>query len=174
MEKPIDLEPLFRPRSVAVVGATERPSVGRYILDTLKSFGFPGEIYPVNPRHEAIDGLPCHAALGALPGPPDLVAFCVSPERTLEGFRELPAAGARAAVIFGGGYGEASAWGRAAQAEIVAIARESGIALCGPNCMGVVSPHARSMQRTPGCRGRPPIVHPRPRPGRAWSHRRAR
>ena len=73
-----------------------------------------------------------------------MVAFCVSPERTLDAFRQLPAAGARAAVIFGGGYGEASDWGRAAQAEIVGIARAGGIALCGPNCMGVISPHARS------------------------------
>lgn len=144
MPGPIDLEPLFRPRSVAVVGASPRPAVGRYIVDTLKAFGFPGAIYPVNPRYAAIDDTPCHASLEDLPAPPDVVAFCVSPERTLEGFRQLPAAGARAAVIFGGGYGEAGAWGRAAQAEIVAIAREAGIALCGPNCMGVISPHARS------------------------------
>jgi acyl-CoA synthetase (NDP forming) len=140
----INLEPLFRPRSVAVVGASPRPSVGRYIIDTLKAFGFPGDIYPVNPGYAAIDDRPCFASLADLPAPPDAVAFCVSPERTLDGFRQLPAAGARAAVIFGGGYGEAGAWGRAAQAEISGIARESGIALCGPNCMGVISPHACS------------------------------
>src|SRR5215470_1317884 len=117
----IDLEPLFRPRSVAVVGASPRPSVGRYIIDTLKAFGFPGDIYPVNPGYAAIGDSPCFASLADLPG-----------------------AGARAAVIFGGGYGEAGEWGRAAQAEISDIARASGIALCGPNCMGVISPHARS------------------------------
>ena len=75
----------------------------------------------------------------ALPASPDVVAFCVSAERTLEAFRQLPAVGARAAVIFGGGFGEAGAWGQAAQTEIVDIAREAGIALCGPNCMGNVS-----------------------------------
>ena len=144
MADSIDLEPLFRPRSVAIVGASPRPSVGRYIFDTLGAFGFPGPVYPVNPRYEAIDETPCYPALADLPDAPDVVAFCVSPERTLDGFRQLPGAGARAAVIFGGGYGEAGDWGRAAQAEMIAIARESGIALCGPNCMGVISPHARS------------------------------
>ena len=144
MADPIDLEPLFRPRSVAIVGASPRPSVGRYIVDTLKEFGFPGDVYPVNPRYEAIEEILCYPSLGDLPAPPDVVAFCVSPERTLDGFRQLPAAGARAAVIFGGGYGEAGDTGRAAQTEIVGIARDSGIALCGPNCMGVISPHARS------------------------------
>lgn len=139
-----DLDPLFRPRSVAIVGASPRPSVGRYIFDTLVDFGFPGDVYPVNPRYDTIDDTPCYPALNDLPAAPDVVAFCVSPERTLEGFRQLPDAGARAAVIFGGGYGEAGDWGRAAQAEIIQIARESGIALCGPNCMGVISPHARS------------------------------
>lgn len=144
MAKPIDLEPLFRPRSVAIVGASPRPSVGRYIFDTLAEFGFPGVVYPVNPRYDAIDETPCFPSLEDLPDQPDVVAFCVSPERTLDGFRQLPIAGARAAVIFGGGYGEAGDWGRAAQSEIVGIAHENGIALCGPNCMGVISPHARS------------------------------
>src|SRR5205085_2178817 len=59
----IDLEPLFRPRSVAVVGASPRPSVGRNIIDTLKAFGFAGDIYPVNPGYEAIDDVPCFASL---------------------------------------------------------------------------------------------------------------
>ncbi len=140
----IDLEPLFRPGSIAVVGASPNPSISRNILDTLKAFGFAGHVYPVNPKYEAIGDLPCFPSLRDLPGAPDVVAFCVSHERTLEGFRQLPEIGARAAVIFGGGFGEAGEWGRSAQAEIVQIAREHGIALCGPNCMGVISPHARS------------------------------
>ena len=144
MAASIDLEPLFRPRSVAIVGASPRPFVGRHIVRTLKAFGYRGDVYPVNPRYEAVEDTPCYPSLADLPAPPDVVAFCVSPERALDTFRQLPAAGARAAVIFGGGYGEASDWGRAAQAEIVDIARNSGIALCGPNCMGVINPHARS------------------------------
>ena len=144
MPASLDLNALFAPRSVAVVGASPKPSVGRYIIDTLRSFGFPGAIYPVNPGYEAVDEFPCYPDLASLPAAPDVVAFCVSPERTLAGFRQLPGAGARAAVIFGGGFGEAGDWGRDAQAEIVGLSREAGIALCGPNCMGVISPHARS------------------------------
>jgi len=113
-------------------------------METLLEFGFEGGIFPINPNYETIGETRCYPSLSALPSAPDLVAFCVSHERTLAAFRELPYVGARAAVIFGGGFGEAGESGRAAQAEIVAIAKEHGIALCGPNCMGVINPHARS------------------------------
>jgi acyl-CoA synthetase (NDP forming) len=79
MAELIDLEPLFRPLSVAIVGASPQPSVGRYIFDTLSEFGFVGDVYPVNPRYEAIDETPCYRSLDDLPGHPDVVAFCVPP-----------------------------------------------------------------------------------------------
>lgn len=144
MTAPFDLNALFRPRSVAVVGASPRASVGRYIIETLSRYGFEGAVYPVNPNYDEVAEVACHAGLEALPEAPDVVAFCVSPARTLEGFRRLPEIGARAAVIFGGGFGEAGEEGRDIQNEIVAICREAGIALCGPNCMGVINPSARS------------------------------
>ena len=140
----LDLDPLFAPRSVAVMGASPRPSVGRYIVETLQNFGYAGQIYPVNPNYDEVAGVACFDDLGDLPASPDIVVFCVSPARTMEGFRKLPDAGAGAAVIFGGGYGEAGDEGRAMQREMVGLCKEAGIALCGPNCMGVISPHARS------------------------------
>ncbi len=137
------LSSLLEPSSVAVLGASANPSVGRYMIETLRAFGFPGPIYPVNPKYDSILDIPCYPSLGDLPAPPEVVAFCVAPSRIPENFRLLPEIGARAAVIFGGGFAEAGQAGRRIQAEIVDICIENGIALCGPNCMGVINPGAR-------------------------------
>jgi len=154
MPAEIDLTPLFAPRSVAVLGASPRPSPGRYIIETLQNFGFEGGIYPVNPNYDEVADTPCYDALSDLPEAPDVVAFCVSPARALDAFRTLPDIGARAAVIFGGGFGEAGDEGQAIQSEIVGLCQEAGIALCGPNCMGVISPHTRSAIYLQGGRNR--------------------
>jgi acyl-CoA synthetase (NDP forming) len=140
----VDLAPLLTPRSVAILGASERPSVGRAIIRSLERLGFEGTILPVNPKYDTVLGHPCHASLAALPQAPDVVAFCVGRDRTLDNVRAMAQCGARAAVVYGGGYGEAGAEGRAVQAEIAAICRDAGIALMGPNCMGGVSPWHRS------------------------------
>ncbi len=138
------LSALLNPSSVAVLGASANPSVGRDMIETLQSFGFAGPIYPVNPKYESILNIPCYASLGDLPAPPDVVAFCIGASRIPENFRLLPDIGAKAAVIFGGGYAESGEAGQRIQAEIVEICSEIGIALCGPNCMGVINPGARS------------------------------
>ena len=111
------LSSLLKPCSVAVLGASANPSVGRDMIETLRAFGFPGPIYPVNPKYESILDIPCYASLGDLPAPPDLVAFCVAPSRIPDNFRLLPEIGAKAAVIFGGGFAEAGEAGRQIQAE---------------------------------------------------------
>ncbi len=136
----MQLSPLFEPSSVAVLGASTRPSVGGDMVETLKRFGYKGAIYPVNPKYDTLLDLPCYPKLRDLPAPPDVVAFCVGPSRIPENFRLLPEIGAKAAVIFGGGYAEEGNAGRKVQAEIVDICRTSGIALCGPNCMGIINP----------------------------------
>lgn len=136
----MNLQPLLEPTSVAVLGASTRPSVGGDMIETLKQLGFTGEIYPVNPKYDSLLDLPCYPSLTDLPAAPDIVAFCVGPGRIPENFRLLPEIGAKAAVIFGGGYAEEGEAGRKIQAEIVDICRTGGIALCGPNCMGVINP----------------------------------
>jgi acyl-CoA synthetase (NDP forming) len=136
------LSPLLEPTSVAVLGASTTPSVGGDIIETLKRFGFKGDIYPVNPKYETLLDLPCYPSLQDLPAAPDVVAFCVGPNRIPENFRLLPEIGAKAAVIFGGGYAEEGEAGRKIQAEFVDICKTNDIALCGPNCMGVLNPTA--------------------------------
>lgn len=138
------LTSLLNPRSVAVLGASDKPSVGRDIIETLQRFGYTGDIYPINPKYGSILNVRCYPTLQDLPAPPDVVAFCIASSRTLENFRMLPEIGARAAVVFGGGFAEAGSAGRQVQREITDICVESGIALCGPNCMGILNPGAKS------------------------------
>jgi acyl-CoA synthetase (NDP forming) len=128
-----------------VLGASERPSVGRTILENLERMGFPGEIFPVNPRYDTLLGRRCYGSVEALPRGVDVLAFCVNHERVLDGLRSAAARGVRAAVAFDAGFAESDDEGRRRQAELVAICRQANIAFCGPNCMGVISPHERSL-----------------------------
>ena len=94
------LDPLLRPRSVAVVGASARAgSLGYWALRNLRRGGFRGEIYPVNPGYEELQGIRCHAALAELPDTPDLVVFAVGDHRIETALDEAIAAGVPAAVI---------------------------------------------------------------------------
>src|SRR5256885_10282217 len=139
------LDALLRPRSVAILGASERPSIGRSLIEALDTIGFRGAIYPINPRYETLLGRKCYASVAELPRDVDTLAICVNHARVLEHMRPAAERGVGAAVIFDGGFAEAGAEGRRQQEEITAICRDAGIALCGPNCMGVVSPHVPSM-----------------------------
>jgi acetate---CoA ligase (ADP-forming) len=140
----MSLDVLLRPRSIAVLGASERPSIGRALLESAGRLGFAGRVYPINPRYPEVLGQRCYGSVHDLPEAPDVVCLCVSATRILENFRALADAGARGAVIFDGGFAERGEEGRALQAEIAGICREAGIALCGPNCMGILNPHDRS------------------------------
>src|SRR5947207_1622531 len=139
------LDALLRPRSIAILGASERPSIGRTLIESLDAMGFAGAVYPINPRYESILGRRCYKSVADLPRDVDVLAFCVNHARVLEHMRPVAERGIGAAVIFDGGFAEADAEGRRHQEEITAICREAQIALCGPNCMGVVSPHVPSL-----------------------------
>ena len=130
---------------MAVLGASERPSVGRTIVENLQRMGFAGDIYPINPRYENLLGLRCYPSIESLPSGVDVLAFCVNHERVIEGLRAGAARGIRAGVAFDAGFAESDETGRRRQEELVTICREAGIAFCGPNCMGVISPHERSL-----------------------------
>src|SRR5207245_2272286 len=104
-----------------------------------------GDVYPVNPRYESLLGRRCYPSVADLPRGVDVLAFCVNHARVLEHMQPAADRGVGAAVIFDGGFAEAGAEGRARQDAIAAICREASIALCGPNCMGVISPHVPSL-----------------------------
>ena len=90
-------------------------------------------------------GRRCYASVDDLPAGVDALAFCVNHERVLDGLRAAAARGIRAAVAFDAGFAESDEAGRRRQGELAAICREAGMAFCGPNCMGVISPHARAL-----------------------------
>jgi len=141
----VRLDALLRPRSVAVLGASERPSIGRAVVESLELMGFPGDIYPINPKYETLLGRRCYPSIASLPAGVDCLAVCVNHERVLEHMRPAAERNVGAVVVFDGGFGEAGPEGRRVQNEIASICREANIAFCGPNCMGVVNPHDRSM-----------------------------
>jgi acyl-CoA synthetase (NDP forming) len=140
----VTIKALLSPRSVAVLGASERASVGRGMVKALERIGFEGAIYPINPKYATVAGRNCYASLQELPEPPDVVSFCIRNDGVLKGMRAAAERGARAAVIYDGGFAEIGGNGEAMQSAITGICREAGIALCGPNCMGVLNPPARS------------------------------
>src|SRR5215471_2419091 len=138
------LEAVLCLMAIALVAVTERPSIGRSLILSAENIGFEGKIYPINPKYSELLGHRCYPSVEVLPEAPDVVAFCVSYARILENFRPVAAKGAKAAVIFDGGFAERGEEGAKLQAEIVGICREAGILLNGPNCMGVLNPATRS------------------------------
>jgi len=135
------LDPLLRPRSVAVVGASARvDSLGDWALRNLLKGGYGGAIYPVNPRHESLQGLRCYGSLEALPETPDLVVFALADHRLEAAVDEAIAAGVRAAVIQSSlvidDDGEPPL-----KVRLQEKIRASGLIVCGANCMGFYNVH---------------------------------
>ena len=135
------LDALFHPRTVAVVGAGERPgSIGATLLRNLTSAGFTGRILPVNPHHRRLGGEPCFPDVARLPEAPDLGVVCTPPAAVPEVVDALGARGARAAVVISAGFGECADGGAELQQAVQAAAAKHGLRLVGPNCVGVIVP----------------------------------
>lgn len=130
----------FHPRSIAVVGATERAGYGARFLSTLIRTGYSGALYPVNPSRSEVFGLPCYPSVSALPEAPELAAIIVPAERVLDALRQCAELGTRAAIVISAGFAELhTEEGRARQAELSALAAETGLRLVGPNCLGAAN-----------------------------------
>ena len=132
------LTPLFCPRSVAIVGASDDPArisgrALRYLLDG----GFQGEILPVNPMRPAVQGVKAYASIAELPQVPDVAIIAVSSRLTGGAVRECASKGVKAVVLFSAGYAETGDEGAAAQDEMLTDARTSGMRVLGPNCLGL-------------------------------------
>ncbi|HUN47993.1 MAG TPA: CoA-binding protein, partial [Stellaceae bacterium] len=134
-----DLRPFFAPRSVAVVGAGERPtSSGGAVLQNLRISGFAGEILPVNPKGGAMFGLEARKSLRELAAPADLVVIVIRPDLILDAVREAAATGHRHLLILPGGFAEAGEAGKARDRELRALIAQHGLAVVGPNCAGII------------------------------------
>jgi acetate---CoA ligase (ADP-forming) len=138
------IEALIRPRSIAIVGASPRSYVGRVLCENLRGLGYEGQVFPVNPRYEEVAGWPCYPSVDGLPERPDAVVAAVPLRSVPDVLRAAGALGTRAAVVPGGGFTETGPQALEIQNEIAAVAAEFGMEVCGPNCMGVIAPVARS------------------------------
>jgi acetate---CoA ligase (ADP-forming) len=130
---------MLRPRGVALVGVSGRPGnpMARP-LRYLRTHGFTGGIYPVNPGYEELEGLPCYGSLSEVPGPVDLVLALVPAAAAPGVVREAGAVGAAGVVVFASGFAEVGPAGARLQAELVEAARAAGVRVLGPNCQGLL------------------------------------
>ena len=132
------LTPLFAPRSIAILGASNDPTrIGGRPIAHMKAAGFKGVIYPVNPNRTEVQGLTAYPSVAALPEAPDVAIVAVPAAIAVEAVEELGKRGTKAALVFTAGFAEVDADGEAAQSRMVAAARAHGMRVLGPNCLGV-------------------------------------
>ncbi|HVI99872.1 MAG TPA: acetate--CoA ligase family protein [Sphingomonas sp.] len=134
------LDRLLRPRSVAIVGASDKPgALGASVLSNLERNGFAGAVHLINPKREAIGGRPCIASVADLPEGVDAAVLAIPRAAVVETIRALAGRKVGAAVVFSAGFAEGGAEGAAEQAEIARIAEAAGMVVEGPNCLGCVN-----------------------------------
>jgi len=139
-----NLDKIFKPRAIALVGATPKPhTVGAMLLKNLRNSGFPGRLMLVNPRYTEIAGLPVYADVASLPVVPDLAVIATPPAVVPGLIAELGAKGTRGAVAITAGFGELGTEGKQLQQRILDAAKPHLLRVVGPNCVGVMAPGAR-------------------------------
>jgi acyl-CoA synthetase (NDP forming) len=133
----MNLQALFHPTSIALVGATDK---SRWSWSTWANLsGFTGPVYCVNPRSETVHKQPAYKSVSDLPQPADQVYVMVPTDAVLPVLREAAAQGTRSAVVLTAGFGEVGEEGRRKEAELIAFARESGMVVLGPNGNGFIN-----------------------------------
>lgn len=130
----------LNPQCIAIVGATEDPNkVGGRPLHYLQRFGFPGKVYPVNPKRERVQGLPAFASIEALPETPDAVVVAVGQDAVPDVIDQCAARGVATAIVMSSGFGETGEEGARRQQALVAQARRLGVRVVGPNAQGIAN-----------------------------------
>ncbi|MBC9177004.1 acetate--CoA ligase family protein [Pseudoroseomonas ludipueritiae] len=140
-----DLAPLFDPRSVVLVGASERAASvgGRTLANIVDHSDFRGTLHLVNATRPEVRGLACHRRVADLPSAPELAVIAVPAAGVMEALRECAAIGVKICVILTSGFGETGEEGRAVETEMKALAQSTGMRLYGPNCPGVTNINKR-------------------------------
>ncbi|MBU4566860.1 MAG: acetate--CoA ligase family protein [Desulfarculus sp.] len=152
-----NLDRILTPRSVAVVGASEREgSVGRSVLENIRKGGFTGGVYPINPKRDEVLGLKAFASISQAPCPLDLAVIIVPLKFAPAIVRECGDCGVGGAIIISGGGKETGEEGAALEREILAAAKIAGVRIVGPNCVGIISSPAALNAS---------FIHEMPKPG---------
>ena len=137
----MSLQSFFNPESVAIVGATrQKGKVGYQILTNLVAGGYPGKIFPVNPKADEIEGLKCYPDLSSIGETPDLVIIIVPAPFVASVMEECAKVRVKSAIIITAGFKEVGPEGKKLEEEVVKIARRGGIRFIGPNCLGLIAP----------------------------------
>ena len=135
------LNAFFKPQSVAVIGATEKPgSVGRAVFWNLLSTPFGGVVYPVNPKRSSLLGVRAYPKVADLPESPDLAVICTPAATVPDLINECAAAGIGAVIVISAGFKETGPAGVALENKVLENAKKGGIRLIGPNCLGILTP----------------------------------
>ena len=132
-----NLDSLFDPQSVAVIGASERPfSVGGTLWQNMRTSGFAGRMFPVNPKHKTLSGQRCYAKVADLPEAPELAVICTPPATVVDLVKQLAKRGTKAVVVISAGLT------REQKQAMLDAARPTLMRILGPNCVGLLAPHA--------------------------------
>jgi acetyltransferase len=135
------LDQFFQPKSVALIGATDKMGkVGQAVLQNLIQGGFKGALYPVNPKYKVIQGIPCYPDIKKLPENADLVIIATPATTIPDLIRDCGKKGMKAVLVLSAGFKEAGETGEALYAELKNQANLHGVRLIGPNCLGLITP----------------------------------
>lgn len=141
------LHSFLAPASIAVIGAGRaRGTIGGEVFHNLLAAGFNGPVYPINPKAEVVQSVVAYPTIRAVPGPVELAVIVVPADAVIDAARDCARKGVRALVIISSGFSEVGGAGIERQRDLVAVCREAGMRLIGPNCMGVLNtaPDVRS------------------------------
>jgi acetate---CoA ligase (ADP-forming) len=158
-----NLDPLFDPRSIAIIGASQDEArIGGRPIAYMRRAGFRGAIYPVNPSRSEIQGLRAHASIEDVNAPVDLAIVALPGAKVIEAAESCARHGVKSLVVFSAGFAEMGEAGRVAQEELTQIGTRSGMRILGPNTLGVFNAHSRAFatfgvaveENMPGASGR--------------------
>jgi acetyl coenzyme A synthetase (ADP forming)-like protein len=134
------LDPIFKPQSIAVVGASRRPgSIGREIMHNLIEYHFRGKVFPVNPKADYIHSIKAFPTVSAIPDPVDLAIIVVPREAVLGAVDDCGKKGVKGLIVITAGFGETGEEGRDIERDLGERIRRFGMRMVGPNCMGVIN-----------------------------------
>src|SRR5947207_2928410 len=138
MSHPLDA--IFRPQSIAVVGASRnKGSIGRQILHNLIEHEFNGKVFPVNPNADVIHSIKCFPRVTDIPDPVDLAVIVVPRDSVIDAVEDCGTKGVRGIVVVTAGFREVGGAGAEVEAQLLERVRRYGMRMIGPNCMGVIN-----------------------------------
>src|SRR5689334_4601741 len=134
------LKLFFEPRAVAVIGASrQRGTIGAEIFHNLLSYGFNGQVYPVNPTATSIENVQAYPSIESISGPVDLAVIVVPATKVIDVADECGRKGVKALVVISAGFSETGEAGKLQQPELLSVCSNAGMRLIGPNCMGIAN-----------------------------------